>query len=264
MSMLFVRFQTYTHVKLVNNPFGSFYGFKYAGVYKDKEATVAKGKNGEPIITPDGQGVYMRFNYPNVDYIFQPGDAIYEDINKDGNINYMDIVYLGNSNPSFTGGFGGTVTLKERLKITAFFNFRTNYDVVNGTRMNTTAMFNYDNQSTEVLARWRKPGDITNVPRALYASGYNWLGSSRYVEDASFVRFRTLTARYTFSKKLATSLKFKSLSGYLTTENLFTWTNYKGQDPEVSMRGSDPFRVAIDYSMTPPAKTITLGVTGSF
>jgi hypothetical protein len=247
-----------------NNPFGSFYGFKYAGVYADKNATIAQGKNGEPIITPDGQGVYMRFNYPATDYIFQPGDAKYEDINKDGNINYMDIVYLGNSNPALTGGFGGTVTWMQRLKITAFFNFRSDYDVVNGTRMFTTSMYGYDNQSTEVLSRWRKSGDVTNVPRALFGTGYNWLGSSRYVEDASFIRFRTLTARYTFAKKINDRLKMKNLSGYITAENLFTWTRYQGQDPEVTLRGGDPFRVAVDYSMTPPSKTITIGLTSSF
>lgn len=248
----------------VNNPFGSFYGFRYKGVYTDKEATVARGKNGEPIITPDGQGVYMRFNYPTTDYLFQPGDAMYEDVNHDGNINYMDIVYLGNSNPAFMGGFGGTVTIRERLKLTAFFNFRSSYDIVNGTRMLTTAMYSYDNQSTEVLKRWRQPGDVTSVPRALYASGYNWLGSSRYVEDASFIRFRTITARYTFSPKITRLLRAKAFSGYVTAENLFTWTKYTGQNPEVTMRGNDPFRVAIDYSMTPPGKTITLGLTASF
>lgn len=255
------QYKTYIQI---NNPFGSFYGFRYKGVYKDQEATVARSKNGEPIVTPDGQGVYMRFNYPATDYIFQAGDAMYEDINHDGNINYMDIVYLGNSNPKFTGGFGGTITWRDRLKLTAFFNFRSDYDIVNGTRMTTTAMYGYDNQSTEVLSRWRQPGDITNVPRALFASGYNWLGSSRYVEDASFIRFRTVTLRYTFAQKVIERLKLKALSGYLTVENLFTWTTYKGQDPEVSMRGNDPFRVAIDYSMTPPAKTVTLGLTASF
>jgi hypothetical protein len=52
----------------------------------------------------------------------------------------------------------------------------------------------------------------------------------------------------------------KSLSGYVTAENLLTFTNYLGQDPEVSFRGSDPFRVSYDFSMTPPARTITLGI----
>jgi TonB-linked SusC/RagA family outer membrane protein len=248
----------------VNNPFGSFYGFRYLGVYADQEATKAKGASGKPITGPNGQEVYMRFNYPAVDYVFQPGDAMYEDINHDGNINYMDVVYLGNGNPRFTGGFGASVTYKGSLKITAFFNYRYKYDVVNGTKMTTTNMYGYDNQSTAVLRRWRKPGDVTDIPRALFGSGYNWLGSDRYVEDASFIRFRTLTARYTFPKAIANKMKIKNLSGYVTAENLFTWTKYTGQDPEVSTRGSDPFRVATDNSMTPPVRTITIGLTGSF
>jgi hypothetical protein len=125
-------------------------------------------------------------------------------------------------------------------------------------------MWGYDNQSTAVLRRWRKEGDVTDIPRALYQTGYNWLGSDRYVEDASFIRFRTLTARYTFAKRLTDRMKIKNLSAYITVENLYTWTNYTGQDPEVSLRGSDPFRVATDQSMTPPVKTFTIGLTGTF
>lgn len=247
-----------------NNPFGSFYGFRYLGVYKDQASTIAKDAGGKPITGPNGQGVYMRFNYPNVDYVFQPGDAMYEDVNHDGNINYMDVVYLGNGNPKFTGGFGPSVTYKGRLKFTAFFNFRYKYDVINGTKMTTTNMYGYDNQSTAVLRRWKQPGDVTDIPRALFQSGYNWLGSDRYVEDASFLRFRTATLRYTFAPDLMRKWKIKNLSAYVTVENLLTWTRYTGQDPEVSSLGSDPFRVATDNSRTPPAKTITFGLTGSF
>jgi TonB-linked SusC/RagA family outer membrane protein len=255
------QYKTYMQI---NNPFGSFYGFKYKGVYKDLDATIARDANGKPIIGPNGQTIYMRFNYPGTDYIFQPGDAMYEDINHDGNINYMDVVYLGNGNPKYTGGFGSSVTYKGLLKITAFFNYRYGYDVVNGTKMTTTNMYGYDNQSTAVLRRWRKEGDVTDMPRALYGAGYNWLGSDRYVEDASFLRFRTVTVRYTFPKTIVDRMKIKNLSAYITVENVFTWTNYTGQDPEVTMRGNDPFRVAIDYSMTPPVKIYTLGLTGSF
>jgi len=253
----------YLRLLQVNNPFGSFYGYRYKGVYKDKESTVAIGANGKPIVGPNGQTIYMRFNYPTTDYMFQPGDAMYEDINHDGNINYLDVVYLGNSNPKLSGGFGPSVTWKN-LKISTFFNFRLGYEVVNGTKMNTSNMYYFDNQSTAVLRRWRNEGDVTDIPRALINGGFNWLGSDRYVEDASFVRFRTITARYTFPKKLLTKLKMKTLSAYLTAENLITFTKYLGQDPEVSFRGSDPFRVSYDYSMTPPAKTITLGIVAGF
>ncbi|MGB3007080.1 MAG: SusC/RagA family TonB-linked outer membrane protein, partial [Chitinophagaceae bacterium] len=253
----------YLRLLQVNNPFGSFYGYKYSGVYKDRESTVAIGANGKQIIGPNGQLVYMRFNYPTTDYTFQPGDAMYEDINHDGNINYQDVVYLGNSNPKFSGGFGPSVSWKN-MKISTFFNFRIGYDVVNGTKMSTTNMYNFDNQSTAVLRRWRKEGDVTDIPRALINGGFNWLGSDRYVEDASFVRFRTITARYTFPKTILSRLKMRALSAYVTAENLITFTKYLGQDPEVSFRGSDPFRVSYDQAMTPPARTFTLGLVAGF
>jgi TonB-linked SusC/RagA family outer membrane protein len=248
----------------VNNPFGSFYGFKYKGVYKDLASTIATDAGGKNIVGPTGQTIYMKFNYPSIGYTFQPGDAMYEDINHDGNINYQDIVYLGNSNPKFTGGFGTSVTFKGQWKFTAFFNYRYKVDLVNGTKILTTNMYGFDNQSTAVLRRWKKEGDVTDIPRALYRTGYNWLGSDNYVEDGSFLRFRTATIRYTAPKKFVQKLKVKNLSGYVTIENLFTWTNYTGQDPEASVRGSDPFRVAIDNSYTPPVKTFTVGVTASF
>jgi hypothetical protein len=253
-----------------NNPFGSFYGFRYLGVYSDKDATVAKDAKGRQIVEPGGQVKYMRFNYPSIDYTFQPGDAMYEDINKDGNINYMDVVYLGNSIPKLTGGFGPSFTWKNALRVTAFFNFRYDYDVVNGTQMRTTSMHNYDNQSTAVLRRWRKEGDVTDIPRALFGTGYNFLGSDRYVEDASFLRFRTATVRYTLPQDIVKKIKLKNLSAYVTVENLYTWTKYSGQDPEVNIRPNDSdkansaFKVATDESMTPPVKTFTIGITTTF
>jgi hypothetical protein len=125
-------------------------------------------------------------------------------------------------------------------------------------------MYFFDNQSTAVLRRWRKEGDVTDMPRAIIGGGYNWLGSDRYVEDASYLRFRTVTVRYTFDTKAFAKLKMKTLSAYITGENLFTLTKYTGQDPEITARGSDPFRMAYDYSMTPPARIFTLGLVAGF
>ncbi|AVR47417.1 SusC/RagA family TonB-linked outer membrane protein [Christiangramia fulva] len=248
----------------VDNPFGSFYGYRYKGVYKDKEATQAVDADGDVITGPNGQVVYMRFNYPNTDYIFQPGDAMYEDINHDGNIDSRDVVYLGNSNPKYTGGFGPTVTINNQWKFIAFFNYRLNYDIINGTDMLTTNMYGWDNQSMATLSRWRNPGDETDIPRAVYGAGYNWLGSDRYVEDASFLRFRSATISYSFADRVLENLNLKDLRVYLTADNIITFTSYRGQDPEVSMRGGDPFGIAIDYSRTPPTRRFTLGISTRF
>jgi TonB-linked SusC/RagA family outer membrane protein len=249
----------------IGNPFGSYYGFKYIGVYKDADATIALDASGNQIIGPNEQAIQMRFNYPATDYQFQPGDAKYEDINHDGNIDYKDIVYLGNGIPKFTGGFGPGITFKNNLKLSAFFNYRWGYDLINGTKMSTTSMYNFNNQSTAVLRRWHNPGDITDMPRALYNSGYNWLGSDRYVENASFIRLRSITLRYNFLPSFLKKIKSTTASLYITAENLYTWTKYTGQDPDVSTRGDNsPLSYNVDNSMTPPGKTILMGLTIGF
>ncbi|WP_069658985.1 SusC/RagA family TonB-linked outer membrane protein [Arcticibacter eurypsychrophilus] len=247
-----------------NTPFGSFYGFKFQGVYKDKEATIATDKAGNPIIGPNGDKVYMRFAYPSIDYVFQPGDAKYEDINHDGSIDYKDIVYLGNGNPKLTGGFGPSFTFKGNLKLSAFFTYRQGFDLINGTKITTTSMYGFGNQSTAVLKRWKTEGDVTDMPRAMYRKGYNYLGSSRYVEDGSFVKLRSVTVRYDFVKSVLQRLNLSGLSTYLTAENLFTFTKYTGQDPEVSTKINGPFSTIIDNSMTPAAKTVTFGLSVRF
>src|SRR5690606_29963644 len=135
--------------------------------YSTLDETIAKDANGQAIYGPDGEPVYMRFNYPYTDYVFQPGDAKYADMNHDGSIDERDIVYLGNSSPKFTGGFGPSITIKYSLLIHLCFNCRSGYEVVNYALINTTKMTNYDNQSAAVLRRWRKEVDVTDVPRAL-------------------------------------------------------------------------------------------------
>lgn len=247
-----------------DNPFGAFYGYRFKGVYSDLEATAARDADGDVITGPNGQVVYMRFNYPHTDYIFQPGDAMYEDINHDGNIDSRDVVYLGNSNPKFIGGFGPSVTINKRLKLLAFFNFRVGYDVVNQTDMFTSNMYSWDNQSAAVMSRWRNPGDVTDMPRALFGAGYNWLGSDRYVQDASFLRFRSATVSYSLGDNFLEMLNLDDFRVFLTADNIMTFTKYRGQNPEVSLRGGDPFEIATDDAMTPPTRRLTLGIQTTF
>ena len=246
-----------------NNPFGSFYGFKFKGVYADKNSTIALDENGNQIVGPNGQQIFMRFAYPSIDYVFQPGDAMYEDINHDGNIDYKDIVYLGNGNPNLTGGFGTAITFNGNLRLGANFTYRTGYQIINGTKINTTSMYGFNNQSTAVLRRWRAEGDITDIPRATYATGYNFLGSDRYVEDGSYLRLRSITLKYDFSKNLLRRIGVRGLSANIMMENILTFTKYTGQDPEVPVKLST-FSTVVDNSTTPPIKTITLGLTANF
>ena len=251
------------------NSFGSIYGFKYLGVYQYDEyvpgvqenAPVARNAQGRVIHDENGDPLPMYFNYNEknggLPYEFRGGDARYEDRNHDGNIDELDIVYLGNSNPLFNGGFGPTLRYKN-FSCTAFFNFRVGNKIVNAARMLSENMYSTNNQSIAVNWRWRKSGDVTEIPRAMFNSGYNWLGSDRFVEDGSFLRFKYLTFNYSVPKDNLRKLNIDKLNLYLTFNNLFVITGYTGVDPEV---GYGSLGVSQDFGQTPRTKDMTLGIT---
>ena len=78
--------------------------------------------------------------------------------------------------------------------------------------MYSESMYNTENQSVSTNWRWRKDGDVTEIPRALFQSGYNWLGSDRFVEDGSFLRLKQLTLNYSFDPKLLKKAHLNTLN----------------------------------------------------
>ena len=258
----------------LGQPIGAIYGFRYKGVYLNDDQTIARDANGNKIYSYDASGkrtpVQMRFAYPTIDYQFKAGDAIYEDINHDGNIDYQDVVYLGNANPILTGGFGPNIRYKS-VSVSAFFNFRYGNKVINKMGMSLQNMASYNNQSKAVLHRWRHPYEdeatapTDLLPRAVYGSknAYNYLGSDRFVEDGSFLRFKTLTVKYTFDKKQLKNTFLQSCQIWTTLSNLYVWTNYSGMDPEIALTGG-AFKMGEDNSRIPRSFTATLGMSVTF
>ncbi|MDL2222617.1 SusC/RagA family TonB-linked outer membrane protein [Bacteroidales bacterium OttesenSCG-928-M11] len=249
--------------------YGSIYGFRYLGVYRFSAenyekgtAPVARNEKGEVIFDNKGNPVPMYYNFGEngTNYQFQAGDAMYEDINHDGNIDELDIVYLGNSNPELTGGFGFTARWN-RFTLNAQANFRYGNKIINSARMNAENMYTDDNQSIAVNWRWRKEGDDTEMPRALYKSGYNWLASDRFVEDGSFLKLKYLSLNYAFPSEKIKEYGLKQLSLYVTANNLFCLTKYQGVDPEI---GNDKWGVSKDTSTTPRAREFTFGIQVGF
>ena len=286
---------------VVGDPLCSIYGFNYNGVYQysydyltnyntkqlqlqsqakargesydwDYEAWInqqlAEGKtfpvaideNGKVIMTNTGVPKHLAYYYGDTEYEFKGGDAIYEDVNHDGNINELDIKYLGNSLPKMQGGFNVTLQY-ENWKLVARFNYRWGNKIINTARMGLESMFGTQNQCSSVTYRWRKDGDVTQIPRALYGTGYNYQVSSRFVEDGSFLRFNNLQISYSLPKKTIKKLGLNSLSAYVTLNNLFCWTKYTGIDPEVA---SGTYTPASDGATTPRSKSVTASLNFGF
>ena len=270
----------------LHNPFGAIYGFRYKGVYEYKYSTfcnmsteeqkafLAAGHTAPVALAADGTVIYddkgipirMVYNYSNdgtgTNYNFTGGDAIYEDVNHDGNINELDIVYLGSSLPKLTGGFGFTFNYSG-WRLNTQFTYRVGNKILNLARLDAESMISNNNQSQAVNYRWRKEGDQTSIPRAMYGatSNYNTLVSDRFVEDGSFLRLNYIQLSYGLKAK---SLKWIGLSGlrfYLSANNLFCLTKYQGVDPEISY-GS--YGAATDTGQTPRARSYTLGITVDF
>lgn len=261
----------------IDNPFGAIYGFRYKGVYSynydNYEKALAEGKtapivynaNGEIIRDQNGDPLQMKFNYgEGSEYNFKGGDAIYEDVNHDGNINQLDIVYLGNSLPKLTGGFGFKFNYG-RWSLNAQFNYRIDYDVVNMARLNMESMTSNNNQSQAVNYRWRKEGDVTSIPRALIGNqgvaNYNTMISDRFVEDGTFLRLNYLQLSYSFPQNMVKKIGLNELRFYASANNLFCLTKYSGVDPELGYGG---YGVTTDNAQTPRAKSYTFGITVGF
>ena len=237
---------------------GSFYGFRYLGVYQNTTDTYAKDAEGNVMTDLQGTPIVMK----NGTYTCYPGDAHYDDVNHDGVIDKNDLVYLGNYNPTVTGG-GGFTLKYDRFALTVFMHYRLGQKVINAARMDAEGMYNANNQSTAVLRRWRNEGDQTDIPRALWGYGLNQLGSDRYVEDCSFLRFKTISLSYNLPKKFCQSIGLTSANVYLTGYDLFTISSYTGMDPEVS----DPSKItdiAKDNAQTPRSRRYSMGITVNF
>ena len=142
-------------------------------------------------------------------------------------------------------------------------HYRLGQKIVNRARMNAESMYSSDNQSTAVLRRWRNEGDDTDIPRALWKYGYNYLGSDRFVEDCSFLRLKTLSLSYNLPKAFCKHIGLNSANVFVTGYDLFTITDYTGQDPEVTLPSSVT-ALAEDNSQTPRSRRVSMGITINF
>jgi TonB-linked SusC/RagA family outer membrane protein len=254
--------EDYPRRVVVGEPIGSFFGFRYNGVYPSDADAVARDADGNIIL--DSQGSPIPMTYLGT-YVFRGGDAIYQDINNDGQIDLNDVVYIGDSNPDFTGGFGTALRYKN-LDFTMNFHYRVGFDIINLVAMQTQGMRNRHNQSKAVLSRWRTQGqdEPGMLPRAYLDHPANNLGSDRYVERGDFLRINSVQLRYRLDERFARRITARSVNLSLSMRNLYTFTRYSGQDPEIGQDASNPFWIGVDRANTPPPRITTFSVNVGF
>ena len=241
----------YPYVTQVGKPSGLMYGYLYEGTYKEEDFTNGTAlKQGIPYSAATGRA--------NV----KPGDPRYTDINGDGVIDDNDRTVIGCGQPVHTGGFGNAFYFYG-FDVNIFFSWSYGNDILNANRL----IFENGNiANLNQLSSYKNRWDAVKNPDSdMPAIGANdmFVYSSRVVEDGSFLKLRNISIGYTLPRRVLRAMHFDTLRVYVSADNIWTWTNYSGPDPEVSTRNS-VLTPGFDWSAYPRSFGVTAGVSFTF
>ncbi|CAA9223370.1 MAG: Outer membrane TonB-dependent transporter, utilization system for glycans and polysaccharides (PUL), SusC family [uncultured Cytophagales bacterium] len=232
-----------TNITVIGQPVGNFFGYKQLGVFLDQTDLDA---------------------YPHFADT-RPGDVKYEDVSGDGRIDAADRTTIGNNQPDFIYGLTNTFGFKG-VDLTVVIQGVQGGQILNLSRRFFENLEGSQNQLTTVLDRWRSPenpGDGKTPRGNSRPTGNNNAVSSRWVEDASYLRIRNVTLGYNLPAGLISKVRLQAVRLYAGVQNAFTFTRYLGYNPEVSGYES-AFTGGVDYGTYPLARTYTVGVNLGF
>jgi TonB-linked SusC/RagA family outer membrane protein len=224
---------------------------------------------GSVAIAQEGQPLGLFFGYISDGVDPATGDMIYRDLDGDSTLSDGDKTIIGNANPKYTFGLTNTFTYKG-WSFSFFFQGVQGNDIFNASRIETEGLSMETNQLATVLNRWTTPGQNTDIPRATYGDFTNSLISSRFIEDGSFVRLKSLSLGYELPKSIISKLNVSRLYLYISSENLLTFTKYSGFDPEVSVYGLSSNNTekniapGVDYGTYPQSRDFLVGLNVTF
>lgn len=228
----------------------------YFGRIYSNNQDVAIVKKGLPL------GTFFGYVADGVDP--ETGDMKFADVNGNGIFDPGDRTKIGDGNPKFTYGLTNSFGWR-RFDLNFFLQGSYGNDIYNATRIDLEGMFDSKNQSTAVLRRWTPDNRNTDIPRAVGGGKVdNVRNSTRFVEDGSYLRLKSVTLTYNFNPRMFKKAGISKFSVYTTGQNLLTLTKYSGFDPEVNAFGLSATELGVDYGTYPQARTATVGVNVEF
>jgi hypothetical protein len=247
-------------------PVGSFYLIKTAGLFQTQDEInnyIKTDSLGQPILTSKGLKQLIQ---PNA----KPGDIKFVDANHDGKIDANDRVVAGNPSPKFEYSYGLNLNWKG-IDASIFFQGVYGNKIYNGLKMDLEDIVLNWNYSSDILNHWTSTNHNTNIPRlTILDKNQNNRESDRFLEDGSYLRIKTVQIGYTFSKNWITKAGFDVARIYTSFENLYTFTNYSGFNPDLG-RASNDWRDGllergVDYGHVsyPLPRTMTCGIQLTF
>ncbi|GAA4314104.1 TonB-dependent receptor [Mucilaginibacter gynuensis] len=237
---------------VVGGPIGEFYGYKSLGAFKtDEQLRNAPIQFGQPVINQTS-GTWL-------------GDLQYEDLNHDGVINEKDQAAIGNPNPKFTYGITNNISYKS-IELSVFLNGSYGakiLNLLNRTIGGLSAL--YQNQLASQSNFWTPQNPGSNIPAPKGGtSNANLVISDRFIESGSYLRIQTLNLGYRLPAKWISKVKLSQFKVFVSAQNLYTFTSYKGYDPEIGSMNQNVFLTNIDNGRNPIPRTFTAGINATF
>jgi TonB-linked SusC/RagA family outer membrane protein len=241
----------------VGQPLGSFYGYRTEGIFQSTDP-ICKTAAGETAAQRNARCAAAGLAFQAA--ATSPGDVRFADLTGDGVINADDRTIIGNPWPDYEGGITNTMSFRG-FDLNVFFQFSQGNEIYNGVRQYSDAFGSgFDNNTERALERWTPTNPSTTQPRAIYGDpNLNTRVSDRFIEDGSYVRLKNAVLGYTIPQRALGRFGFRSLRLYVQSQNLFTWTDYSGFDPEVNYAGDTSITRGTDFYTLPQARTTTLG-----
>ncbi|WP_417444509.1 SusC/RagA family TonB-linked outer membrane protein [Joostella sp.] len=229
-------------------PVGAFYLIKTDGIFNSDEE-VSSHESGGQLIQPNAQ----------------PGDIRYIDYNEDGQIDEDDRQYLGSPNPDFSYGFGANLGWKN-FDLNMFFQGTQGNMIYNGLRQDLEGMNLEFNYASSTLNAWSPTNQNTDIPRPVINDpNSNSRTSDRFLEDGSYFRFKTLQLGFTLPESALKKARISKCRLYISLDNIFTITDYKGYNPDLGRAGSVLNRgVDFGHVAYPLSRTFLTGVQFTF
>jgi TonB-dependent starch-binding outer membrane protein SusC len=243
---------------IVGEQIGTMYGYQFDGIYQIDDFTWQN--NSDPNIPFENRTFALKNGLPVYAGTALPGRMKYSDLNGDGFINDEDRQVIGNSNPVHFGGINNTFSYKN-FDLSVFFQWSYGNDLYNAAKVRLNGVQPWMNISQDYFQNNWTPQNPSNSAPA-YRQLDQQIASSYYVEDGSYLRLRTVSLGYRLPKDLTKKLGFKSLRFNLIGNNLITWTNYTGWDPEVNF--NNPLLSGLDRIAYPRARNFTLSLNATF
>ncbi len=231
-------------------PIGSFYLYEMEGIFQNEMEIVTHAFQGNGI---------------------EPGDVKFKDQNNDGIIDSEDRTHLGSSIPKITAGINIGLNYKQ-FDFSMFISGAYGHKIYNQIATDIEGFYRPFNLTQDYYdERWTGEGTSDTQPRASWeAKSNNARPSSRFLEDASYLKLKNIQIGYSLSETMLEKLSLTKLRIYCSGTNLYTLTNYSGLDPELTtsdntLHSSEAFRVTgIDWGTYPAAFTISFGVQLTF